>query len=46
MSDEADTGARPTVYVETSVISYLAARPSTDLFVRASPTRHAGMVQP
>lgn len=35
MSDEADTGARPTVYVETSVISYLAAAPSNDTVTRA-----------
>ncbi|HEX6747709.1 MAG TPA: type II toxin-antitoxin system VapC family toxin [Longimicrobium sp.] len=39
MSDDPAAGkvdARPTVYVETSVISYLAARPSGDLVTRAN----------
>ncbi|MFL5538093.1 MAG: type II toxin-antitoxin system VapC family toxin [Longimicrobiaceae bacterium] len=35
MTDLAETDARPTVYVETSVISYLAANPSGDLITRA-----------
>ena len=33
--DRQETPARPTVYVETSVISYLAANPSGDLVTRA-----------
>lgn len=33
---DADSAARPTVYVETSVISYLAARPSGDLVTRSN----------
>ena len=35
MSDTADSTARPTVYVETSVISYLAANLSGDVITRA-----------
>ena len=36
MTDATASGdTRPTVYVETSVISYLVARPSTDLLTRA-----------
>lgn len=37
MSDSGalETDARPTVYVETSVISYLAADPSGDVVTRA-----------
>lgn len=33
-TDQQETGARPTVYVETSVISYLAADPSGDVVTR------------
>lgn len=36
MTDAPDSAARPTVYVETSVISYLAANPSGDTVTRAN----------